>query len=336
MEFRQLEYFLAVVEHNGVNRAAQHLHVAQASLSQGIKQLERELKLELFHRTGRNLVLNSAGRLLVEPARAILDQVVSTKALMRGALELSVGSITIGTMPEMSSEAVAAWSSSFATKYPDVRIDMTEYANVDELRAEVLNGHCEIGFTTFPVTAENLTEIYFGTQRFLLVMPPRTEMPGSQPVELSGLGSLPLAVGNLTHRENSIVANTLLEHSATVTIRANVPTRHAQLALVLNGSASAFLPIRMAVLAKKLGAVVAETDPMIRTPFGIVHRTGSLNPAAASFIDLSKAALERWNNMIQDYQEAGESLLSAAMLTDAQLSEQASCSLDAPTLSGGT
>ena len=319
VEIRQLEYFLAVVEHNGVNRAAVHLHVAQATISQGIRQLERELKLELFHRTGRNVVLNSAGRLLVEPARRILGEILSAKDIMRGALEMSVGSITIGTMPEMSSEAVAAWSGSFTKQYPDIRIDMTEYADVAELCDEVLSGHCEIGFTTFPIPVENLQKIQYGVQRLMLVMPPGSAPPASQPVALSGLQSLPLAASNLAHRENDIVAAALGEHGITGQIRAYVPTRHAQLALVLNGSANAFLPIRLAVLAKKLGAVVVETEPTIRTAYGIVHRSGSLNPAAESFILQSKAALNQWVELIKQNQEAGASLLDAALLADEAL-----------------
>ncbi|MGP9782410.1 LysR family transcriptional regulator [Glutamicibacter sp. AOP12-B1-11] len=319
MEIRQLEYFLAVVEHNGVNRAAVHLHVAQATISQSIRQLERELKLELFHRTGRNIVLNSAGRLLVDPVRRILGEVLSTKDLMHGALEMSVGSITIGTMPEMSSEAVAAWSGSFTKHYPEIRIDMTEYADVAELCEEVLNGHCEIGFTTFPIPVENLQTIQCGVQRMMLVMPPGTTLPAYQPVALSGLHSLPLAVSNLAHRENDIVAAALREQGITGRIRAYVPTRHAQLALVLNGSANAFLPIRLAVLAKKLGAVVVETEPTIRTDYGIVHRAGSLNPAAESFIRQSMAVLNQWGELIKKHQDAGESLLDAALLADEAL-----------------
>ncbi|MGH3652410.1 LysR family transcriptional regulator [Glutamicibacter sp.] len=316
MEIRQLEYFLAVVEHNGVNRAAAQLHVAQASISQGIRQLERELKLELFHRTGRNIVLNSSGRLLVEPARRILRELLAAKDIMRGALELSVGTITVGTMPEMSSEAVAAWSGQFTREYPNIRIDLKEYSNVDHLCEEVLSGHCEIGFTTFPIPVDNLQTIQFGLQRMMLVMPPGTTMPGSQPVALSSLQSLPLAVSNMAHRENDIVAAAMSKHSIEGQIRAYVPTRHAQLALVLNGSASAFLPIRMAVLARKLGAVVVETEPTIRTAYGTVHRTGSLNPAAQSFVSLSKDALSCWGELISAQQDSGATLLEAAVAAD--------------------
>ncbi|MGW4771944.1 LysR family transcriptional regulator [Nocardia sp. NPDC004278] len=319
MDIRQLEYFLAVVEHDGVNRAAQHLHVAQASLSQGIRQLERELKLSLFHRTGRNLVLNPAGQLLVEPARKVLSDLVAAHDIMRGARELQVGSVTIGTMPEMSSEAVAAWSASFMRLYPDIRIDLSEFPGAGELCDAVLAGHCELGFTTFPVPTDNLELVELGVQRLLLVMPPGTPTETTRPFELARLHGVPLAVSNSARRENDIVASVLRRESVVPLIRAQVPNRHAQMTLVLNGAASAFLPLRMATAAHRLGAVVVETNPDIRTPFGIVHRPGALNPAARSFVVQSHADLARRNARIAELQNAGTSLLDAALEADAEL-----------------
>ncbi len=54
MERRQLEYFLAVVEHGGFTAAATALHVAQPSLSHAIRSLEREFGGRLFHRVAAN------------------------------------------------------------------------------------------------------------------------------------------------------------------------------------------------------------------------------------------------------------------------------------------
>lgn len=319
MDLRQLEYFLAIVENGGVNRAAQNLHVAQATLSQGIRQLERELKLSLFHRTGRNLVLNPAGQLLVEPARRVLADVVAAQDIMRGTRDVQVGSITIGTMPEMSSEAVAAWSASFTRLYPDIRIDLSEFPSARELCDEVLAGHCELGFTTFPVPTENLERVELGVQRLLLVMPPGTAVDAAGTFELTRLRDVPLAVSNSARRENDIVTSILRRESVVPVIRAQVPNRHAQMTLVLNGAASAFLPLRMATAAYRLGAVVVETSPAIRTPFGIVHRPGALNPAARSFVVQSHSDLARRNARITELHAAGAALLDAALTADHEL-----------------
>ena len=54
MELRQLRYFVAIVDHGSLSRAALILHVAQPALTQQLRQLEEELGVELFAR-GRNV-----------------------------------------------------------------------------------------------------------------------------------------------------------------------------------------------------------------------------------------------------------------------------------------
>lgn len=70
MERRQLEYFVAIVEHDGFTSAAKALHVAQPSLSRAIGKLEHELGVTLFHRVGRHAVLSTAGEALADRAGA--------------------------------------------------------------------------------------------------------------------------------------------------------------------------------------------------------------------------------------------------------------------------
>ena len=315
MELRQLEYFLAVVECNGVNRAAQHLHVAQPSVSQAIQALERELKVVLFHRTGRSLVPSPAGTLLVPEARAVLDGVVAARDAMSRARDLESGAISIGTMPEMSSDAVASWSNSFRRSHPQVRLDIAEFSGSGPLCEEILAGRCELGFTTRPLPVDTLAFVPLGVQRLLLVMPPSPGKKPPEPLRLSDIADLPLVVSQLAQRENDKVASALRTNGVEPHLLATMPNRHAQLMLVLGGGVHAFLPLRMAVHARELGAVVVETEPEISAPFGIVHRPTALSPAAEALVRECRQDLESWYDGIEARRAVGDTLLEAATHT---------------------
>jgi LysR family transcriptional regulator, nitrogen assimilation regulatory protein len=80
MDLRQLEYVVAVADHGGFTSGAAAAHVAQPSLSARVRDLERELGVELFHRLGRGVRLSSAGEVVVDRARGILAGVAALEA----------------------------------------------------------------------------------------------------------------------------------------------------------------------------------------------------------------------------------------------------------------
>lgn len=109
MELRHLRYFRAVAEELHFGRAAERLSIAQPPLSQQIRQLERELGVDLLIRSTRKVELTPAGQAYLKQVIAILDAVDQAGSQARriaGGLEGRlvigcVGSATYSLLPQL-------------------------------------------------------------------------------------------------------------------------------------------------------------------------------------------------------------------------------------------
>lgn len=95
MELRHLRYFVAVADRLHFGRAAADLRIAQPSLSQQIRRLERELGADLLERTKRRVRLTEAGRLFLPQAREILARADRAAVLVRGAKLAAGGRLNV-------------------------------------------------------------------------------------------------------------------------------------------------------------------------------------------------------------------------------------------------
>ncbi|WP_162144921.1 LysR family transcriptional regulator [Arthrobacter castelli] len=137
MNFRRIEYFLAVVDAGTVTAAAELLHMAQPALSRQIRTLERELKIPLFEARGNRLVLTAAGRAYVPMARRLLVQTQG----MADAVEV----LRAGRVSSLVAAATAASVRSFlapfiATTTGDDPLIITRETGHFEISDSLLHG----------------------------------------------------------------------------------------------------------------------------------------------------------------------------------------------------
>src|SRR4051812_10722354 len=85
MDLQHIRCFLAVAEELHFGRAAERLHLTPSPVSRTVKELERQLHVDLFVRTYHTVELTSAGQALMEPAREILKNFDTFRQTARSA-----------------------------------------------------------------------------------------------------------------------------------------------------------------------------------------------------------------------------------------------------------
>jgi DNA-binding transcriptional LysR family regulator len=128
MELRHLRYFIAVAEQRNFSRAAAVLKTAQPSLSQQIRALEREIGVDLFDRSKRQITLTPAGVEFLADARALVarldDAVLHAREAGRGAR----GELRIGYTVSAMMTALPAAIRAYRATHPGVRISLEAFA----------------------------------------------------------------------------------------------------------------------------------------------------------------------------------------------------------------
>lgn len=75
MRIQQLKYLEKIATTGSINEAAKQLFISQPSLSQAMKELEKEYQIQLFYRNRTGITLTDAGREFINYSRSVLDQV---------------------------------------------------------------------------------------------------------------------------------------------------------------------------------------------------------------------------------------------------------------------
>jgi DNA-binding transcriptional LysR family regulator len=135
MELRHLRYFNALAEALHFRRAAERLAIAQPALSQQIRQLERELGVQLLERTRRRVALTEAGAVFLERARAALAEAEEAVRLARLASRGELGNLGIGVVTSALYGIFPEVVRVFLQRHRQVHLTLHELTVNDQIRA---------------------------------------------------------------------------------------------------------------------------------------------------------------------------------------------------------
>jgi len=297
VELQQLRCFVAVADHGSFTRAAQALVLSQPTLSQSVGKLEAEFGTELFQRTSRGAALTSAGEILLEPARKVLESVGHTQAAVDAIHGLTTGSVTVVTFKAFTTQAAAAMSV-FAKRFPTVTLRVLAPQNDDGVFDAVSSGKADIGFARDIELLGAGLKIHRITIEESAALVPKDSVLGAstEPITVTELTRLPMIVGPPGSLVRTAVEKLFADNGSRFEVAAECDHHETSIQLV-RGGVGAYLSTRGG-LPPHIDEMVTvrRLEPHREWPMGIVHRIEHVTPAAVAF---TSVALEHFSKAVR-------------------------------------
>lgn len=192
METRLLEQFVTVAAEGSVTRAAERLWAAQSTVSAGIASLERSLGVRLFDRTGRHLVLTTAGEDLLPHARAVLESLDRMRDLATVDDADLRGRVRLGIFTSMDIVDLTGVLRRFRQRHPLVAVElMTSPSGTTGLVQDLVSGRLDLAYTGLPAAPSGMVVEPLREMPFRVFLAADHRFAGRASVALSELADEP-------------------------------------------------------------------------------------------------------------------------------------------------
>lgn len=168
MNFLRLQMFHAVAKHGSYSQTARELFISQPAVSKQVRELERELGVELFNHLGRRIHLTEAGRIVYAYADRVLALTDETRCALVELERLERGCLPLGATPSPGTYLLPAILASFREAYP--ALDLTlEIAPARELQRQLYSHELELAILASEPDAAELHVQPLGREPMVLV-----------------------------------------------------------------------------------------------------------------------------------------------------------------------
>ncbi|MBS1856423.1 MAG: LysR family transcriptional regulator [Acidobacteria bacterium] len=286
MDFDQLHTFLEIVRLKSFSKAAQTCYRTQPAISAQVRQLEQELRADLFERFGSKISLTTAGRIFAEYAEQLLDlrrrvqdAIAELEANPRGELVIAANEATcIYVLPKVFSE--------YRRLFPAVQLQVLRSYGSRVVEA-VMENSADFGLTQLPVEEKRLQVVSVHRDEIRLIVPVGHALAQRQsvlPHEIVESFMILPKYGKTRTRLNEWLEPVEDDVRISMELDSSEMMKH----FVIAGLGVSFVALsncREEIAAGKLQAVPLAPEPMIRR-LGLVYRKDkALSKAALGFIE---------------------------------------------------
>jgi LysR family transcriptional regulator, nitrogen assimilation regulatory protein len=193
MQFRQLRYFVKIVEAGSFSRASATIHVAQPALSQQIAELEDRLGMKLLNRSARGVSPTAAGEVLFREASSILHQLDLLPTVARSQNGELEGAVGVGIAASLAAVLIGSLIAHVKIALPKVKLKVSD-GDSESLENRVETGGLDLAVIYEDELVSNVAREPLFRQRLCLVGAQPFGEPRKSFVTLDDVATLPLTL----------------------------------------------------------------------------------------------------------------------------------------------
>lgn len=202
---RQLQYFLAVLDHGSVTAAAKASHISQSALSMALSQLESTFAEPLFVRTRSQKIAPTPAALRLAPhARSVLETMELAHAAVQEEKYLMRGLLRVGCLTTLSPSLMPALVKAFADRHPGITLRIVEGGAV-EIQEMVRRGQLDVAFLYRRLFEHDLARQDLAPATLHAMLPADHPQAGAESVFVRDILDLPLILLDIPPTADAIL-----------------------------------------------------------------------------------------------------------------------------------
>lgn len=295
INLRQLEIFTAVAQQGSTVAAAETLGLSQSAISAGLRQLEHLLDTPLFDRSGRQLVLNEAGRFFRTRALALLEQSLDLQESFAEWKQLPV-LIKLATSTTLGNHILPSLLASFAASHPHVQWQLM-VGNTQQVTEHLQNWQADFGLIEGHNHVSELTASYWMADELLIVAASNHPLAAKQsPVTTQELSQARWLLREAGSGTREMVEQALLPQLHQLNTVATLSSSVAIAECVAQGMGISCLP-RSQIQAQLHSGLLTELPSALprlqRNLYFVQRKNQQLSPILQSFVDHCLASTQQ-------------------------------------------
>ena len=238
--YTPLNILLTVVKERSFTRAAEKLYRTQPAISLAIQRLENELGERLLDRSGRDLTLTEAGKLVYDCARRQENLQRELSNQLSELRNKAIGRLVIGANESMTFYLLPHLSQ-FRQAYPKIKL-VVQRSRSTELPDHLSAGDVDFGIVSYRPDDERFDSIPIYTDHLSFIVPPNHRLAGRKTVSIKDLGMESFVGHNVPSPYRDVVVREFQRHKVTLNVDLEMPTVESIRLMVQAGQGLAFLP----------------------------------------------------------------------------------------------